>query len=79
MVDEIRMDRTQYDLFLRPLHWPAGEPVDDPSRVRGLNFQTDGSQWGFSFWSREGYVSDVRYLLVQKYDYPVLVFAFEEL
>lgn len=62
-----------------PSHWSPGQPIDNPDRVRRLYFQTNGSQRRFPFRSREGYVPDVRYLLVQKYDNSALFFTFEQL
>src|SRR5207249_5113760 len=41
--------------------------------------QANGSQRGLSFWCRERYVPDVRYLLVLKYDDSTFLFALEYL
>ena len=74
-----RQDCQRRDLpsVLLPSHGSPSQPVDDLDRVRRLYLQANGSQRGLSFWCRERYVPDVRYLLVQKYDDSTFLFALE--
>src|SRR5438093_652530 len=76
-LDSSRLSAARPTFILLPSHGSPSQPVDDLDRVRRLYLQANGSQRGLSFWCRERYVPDVRYLLVQKYDDSTFLFALE--